>query len=113
MKPEISISRGGIGIYIEPGMAYGSGSHETTQLCARAMVCLRVYIKNHDLIIKSCNDLGCGPGILGISALKLGLVHATFKDIDADAIRIRQENALAKKLFLDQMNFVVEDVKNS
>jgi ribosomal protein L11 methyltransferase len=67
--------------------------------------------KNNDLIIKSCIDLGCGSEILGISAVKFGLVPATLIDTDADAIRISQENALANELFLDQMDFVVEDVK--
>ncbi|MDR1890797.1 MAG: 50S ribosomal protein L11 methyltransferase [Puniceicoccales bacterium] len=114
MKDKIEIPEDGVGIYVEPGMAFGSGSHETSQLCARALVMFKsLYKKTNDLMIKSCIDVGCGSGILGISALKLGLSHATFIDIDADAIRISQENALANGLFLDQMDFVTGDVKVS
>ncbi|MDR1233306.1 MAG: 50S ribosomal protein L11 methyltransferase [Puniceicoccales bacterium] len=114
LKDEIEIPEGGTGIFIEPGMAFGSGSHETSQLCARALVMFKsLYRKTNDLMIKSCIDIGCGSGILGISALKLGLSHATFIDIDADAVRISQENALANGLFLDQMDFVTGDVRVS
>ncbi|MDR0693301.1 MAG: 50S ribosomal protein L11 methyltransferase [Puniceicoccales bacterium] len=112
LKDEVEIPEGGTGIYIEPGMAFGSGSHETSQLCARALVMFKsLYKKTDDLVIKSCLDIGCGSGILGISALKLGLSHATFIDIDEDAIRISRENALANGLFLDQMDFVTGDVR--
>jgi ribosomal protein L11 methyltransferase len=112
MKDEIWVPDCGINIYIEPGMMFGSGSHEITQLCARVMVIFKdLYKENNNLIIKSCIDFGCGSGILGTSALKLGLVHATFIDIDANAIRISQENVLANGLFRDQMNFVVGDAK--
>ncbi|MDR2779408.1 MAG: 50S ribosomal protein L11 methyltransferase [Puniceicoccales bacterium] len=112
MKDTVEIPEGGVGVYIEPGMAFGSGTHETSQLCARALVMFKsLYTKTNDLIIKSCIDAGCGSGILGISALKLGLVHATFIDIDTDAIRISRENALANGLFPDQMDFVIGDIK--
>ncbi|MDR0742410.1 MAG: 50S ribosomal protein L11 methyltransferase [Puniceicoccales bacterium] len=114
LKGEIEIPEDGIRVYIEPGMAFGSGSHETSRLCARALVMFKsLYKKTNDLMIKSCIDIGCGSGILGISALKLGLSHVTFIDIDADAIRISQENALANGLFIDQMDFVTGDVRVS
>jgi ribosomal protein L11 methyltransferase len=112
MKEKIQLPEDAIAVYIEPGMAFGSGTHETTQLCARAMVMFRtLYSKTGDLIVKDCIDIGCGSGILGISALKLGLVHATFIDIDEDAIRISQENAHLNGLFPDQMDFIGGDLK--
>jgi ribosomal protein L11 methyltransferase len=110
MEDEVEVGEDEIAVYIDPGMAFGSGSHETTRLCARAMVMYRtLYEKTGDLIIKDCMDVGCGSGILGISALKLGLVHATFIDNDRDAIRISGENASANGLYPDQMDFIVAD----
>jgi ribosomal protein L11 methyltransferase len=112
MRGEVEVPEDAAAVYIEPGMAFGTGAHETTQLCGRALVMFKsLFEKTDDLIIKSCIDVGCGSGILGISAIKLGLVHATLIDIDEDAIRISQENAALNGIFPDQVDFVVGDVK--
>ncbi len=73
-------------ITIEPGTAFGTGSHETTQLCIRQ---LAKYIRPGMEIL----DVGCGSGILGITALKLGAAHAVGTDLDEAAITGTLENA--------------------
>jgi ribosomal protein L11 methyltransferase len=112
MKGKVETDGDEIPIYIEPGMAFGTGSHETTRLCGRVLMMFKsLFEKTDDLIIKSCLDVGCGSGILGISAIKLGLIHATLIDIDVDAIRISRENAELNGVFPDQIDFVEGDLK--
>ncbi|MCL2062366.1 MAG: 50S ribosomal protein L11 methyltransferase [Firmicutes bacterium] len=73
-------------VYIDPGLAFGTGSHETTALCIELM-------QQIQLAGKHVADIGCGSGILGISALKLGASRCTMLDIDPCAVRASQENA--------------------
>lgn len=72
-------------IEIDPGIAFGTGSHETTKLCIQA---LDTYVKEGDSVL----DVGCGSGILSIAALKLGAAHATAIDIDEVAVKVAAEN---------------------
>ncbi len=72
-------------IEIDPGIAFGTGSHETTKLCIQA---LDKYVKKGDSIL----DVGCGSGILSIAGLKLGASHATAIDIDQVAVKVAGEN---------------------
>jgi len=72
-------------IDLDPGMAFGTGTHETTQMCA---VLLEKYISNGDSVI----DVGCGSGILSIIAAKLGASHVDAVDIDEVAIKVTKEN---------------------
>ncbi len=72
-------------IEIDPGIAFGTGSHETTRLCIQA---LDKYVSDGDSIL----DVGCGSGILSIAALKLGAKHATAIDIDETAVKTAREN---------------------
>ena len=62
-------------IHIDPGTAFGTGMHETTQLCIRA---LKKYVRKGDLVL----DVGCGSGILGMLALKFGAAHSVGTDLD-------------------------------
>ena len=62
-------------IEIDPGTAFGTGSHETTQLC---MAALKDYIKAGDKVL----DIGTGSGILGIGAIKLGAAKVTATELD-------------------------------
>lgn len=78
-------------IEIDPGTAFGTGMHETTQLCIRA---LRKYINEDTNIL----DLGCGSGILAIVALKLGAKAAVGVDIDDNAITATYENLAVNKI---------------
>ena len=72
-------------IEIDPGIAFGTGSHETTKLCIQA---LDKYVKPGDSVL----DVGCGSGILSIASLKLGASHATAIDIDENAMKSAAEN---------------------
>ncbi len=78
-------------IEIDPGIAFGTGSHETTKLCIQA---LDKYVKEGDSIL----DVGCGSGILSIAALKLGAKHATAIDIDEVAVKVAAENMAVNKI---------------
>ncbi|MDO4976383.1 MAG: 50S ribosomal protein L11 methyltransferase [Eubacteriales bacterium] len=72
-------------IEIDPGTAFGSGSHETTKLCISG---LKKYVKEDTEIL----DVGTGSGILSIIGLKLGAKKALATDIDPNAIRATEEN---------------------
>ncbi len=76
-----------IPIRIDPGMAFGTGTHPTTQLC------LQIIEKTLRVSGLNVIDLGCGTAILAIAALKLGASHALGVDIDADAIQAARRNA--------------------
>ena len=72
-------------IQIDPGTAFGTGQHETTQLCIRQ---LKKYVRPGDEIL----DVGCGSGILSIAAVKFGAGHAVMTDLDPCAITATKEN---------------------
>lgn len=73
-------------IKIEPGLAFGTGNHESTRLCLEAV---EKYIKPGMRVL----DVGCGSGILGIASVLLGAEEAFGADIDETAVRIANENA--------------------
>ena len=75
-------------VRIDPSMAFGTGTHPTTQLC---LALTEDYLQPGQNII----DVGCGSGILSIAALKLGAVHALGVDIDPESTRSSRENAEA------------------
>lgn len=79
------ISDSEIPVYIEPGMAFGTGNHETTSMCVSLMQSLA-------LSGKKVADIGCGSGILGSCALSLGADKCVFNDIDPLAIKATEEN---------------------
>ncbi|MBK7493425.1 MAG: 50S ribosomal protein L11 methyltransferase [Nitrosomonas sp.] len=76
-----------INLILDPGLAFGTGSHPTTQLC---LGWLDQNLQPGDKVM----DYGCGSGILAIAALKLGARFVTGIDIDPQAIKASQENAL-------------------
>lgn len=78
-------------INIDPGMAFGTGTHETTQLCA---VKLEEYIKPGDIVL----DIGCGTGVLSLVAGKLKAKKVIAVDFDALAVQIAKENAELNEL---------------
>ena len=75
-------------LVMDPGMAFGTGTHPTTQLCLVALEDLLADRPALDVV-----DLGCGSGILGIAALKLGARHVLGLDIDELAVEATQANA--------------------
>jgi ribosomal protein L11 methyltransferase len=77
-----------IAIKIDPGMAFGTGTHPTTQLCLELME--KEFVTRRPALVI---DVGCGSGILSIAALKLGAKSALGVDIDADSIVNARENA--------------------
>lgn len=88
IKPEWeSYQQNGKDIIVElnPGMAFGTGTHETTTMCAEA---LEEIVTQQDLVF----DIGCGSGILGIIAAKLGAKHVVAVDLDEVAVSVAREN---------------------
>lgn len=75
-----------IPVYIEPGMAFGTGNHETTSMCIRLM-------QKMGLSGQKVLDMGCGSGILGVTAVKLGAKSVVLSDIDPLALEASEYNA--------------------
>jgi ribosomal protein L11 methyltransferase len=73
-------------VRLDPGLAFGTGSHPTTALCLQILDSLD--LTGHNVI-----DYGCGSGILGVAALKLGATQVTAVDIDAQALTATRDNA--------------------
>ena len=77
---------GEVTVLMDPGMAFGTGTHETTRLCAG-------FVEEFTKPGCSVLDVGCGSGILAIAAAKLGAGHCFACDIDPVAVRVAKENA--------------------
>lgn len=75
-----------VNLVLDPGLAFGTGSHATTRLCLR-------WLENRIAGGETVLDYGCGSGILAIAALKLGAKRAVGIDIDSDAVAIARVNA--------------------
>ena len=93
-----------IAIKIDPGMAFGTGTHPTTQLCLELMEMAMLEIRNSNIDFRVI-DVGCGSGILSIAAIKLGAAGALGVDIDPGSIVNARENAntnqIGDELILD------------
>jgi len=76
---------GDIVIELDPGMAFGTGTHETTAMCIQL---LEMYVKPDMKMI----DVGCGTGILSIAAAKLGAGHVLAIDLDPTSVKVTREN---------------------
>jgi len=72
-------------IELDPGMAFGTGTHETTKMCSRFLD--KYMVPGYSVI-----DVGCGTGILSIIAAKLGAKHVEAIDVDAVAVKTAEEN---------------------
>lgn len=88
---------------LDPGMAFGTGSHHTTRMCLEF---LEKTVKDGDDMI----DLGCGSGILSIGALLLGAKEALAVDIDPIAEKIAYENAAMNGITSDNYTVLIGDV---
>ncbi|MCX7194143.1 MAG: 50S ribosomal protein L11 methyltransferase [Proteobacteria bacterium] len=80
-----------INIVLDPGLAFGTGSHPTTRLCLRW---LDEHLQGGERVL----DYGCGSGILAIAALKLGAAGAVGVDVDAQAVTASRDNAIANSV---------------
>lgn len=76
-------------IWLDPGLAFGTGNHETTRLCCERLVAFAQERDRSAVVI----DAGCGSGILALSAAKLGFNHVSGFDNDPEAVRVSEENA--------------------
>lgn len=81
---------GAVNLILDPGLAFGTGTHPTTALCLEWLDQLAV---DGTLGDKNVLDIGCGSGILAIAALKLGAQHADGTDIDPQALQASRDNA--------------------
>ena len=89
-------------VRIDPGMAFGTGTHPSTRLCLEMVEASFAASPLPDAVI----DLGCGSGILAIAALKLGARQALGVDIDPEAIQTAQSNAEAERSRLPGWSWV-------
>ncbi len=90
-------------VEIDPGTAFGTGSHETTQLCIRQM---QKYLKAGDRVL----DVGTGSGILGITAIKLGADRAFGTDLDENAVEAAKENVAVNHIPAEQFPIVTGNI---
>ena len=90
-------------IHIDPGTAFGTGMHETTQLCIR-------HLKKYVTEDKEILDVGCGSGILGMLALKFGAKHSVGTDLDPCAIDATYENMDNNGISRDQYEVMIGNI---
>ncbi len=90
-------------IHIDPGTAFGTGMHETTQLCIRQ---LKKYVTKETEIL----DVGCGSGILGMLALKFGAKYSVGTDLDPCAIDATHENMKANGITGEQYEVMTGNI---
>ncbi|OGV35085.1 MAG: ribosomal protein L11 methyltransferase [Legionellales bacterium RIFCSPHIGHO2_12_FULL_35_11] len=88
-----------INLTLDPGLAFGTGAHSTTALCL-------TYLEKIDLKNKNIIDYGCGSGILGLAALKLGCKHVIAVDIDDQALLATKKNATTNNINDSQITIV-------
>lgn len=86
-----SLEPGDVMMRLDPGMAFGTGTHETTRLC---LAMLEKYVTPGCRML----DIGCGSGVLSIGAVLLGASEAVGVDIDATAVRVAAENAAMNRV---------------
>ena len=98
-----NVPKGDLIVEIDPGTAFGTGSHETTKLCMRQ---LKKYVKDDTVLL----DVGCGSAILSILGLKLGAKYAVDTDIDPNAVRAANENFEVNHLEKDQYKVLLGNI---
>ena len=90
-------------IHIDPGTAFGTGMHETTQLCMRQ---LKKYVNKDTQVL----DVGTGSGILSIVALKLGAAHAIGTDLDPCAVPAVEENKEVNQISKEDFSLIIGNI---
>jgi len=97
-----ALADGDVAVELDPGLAFGTGTHATTALCLE-------WLDSLDLAGRRVIDVGCGSGILAIAALKLGAAHAVAIDHDPQALLATRENA-ARNGVADRLTVLGADV---
>lgn len=92
-RPHYALPEGEQIIYLDPGMAFGTGNHETTRLCLRRLIDVREEW-GASVHGRSVIDAGCGSGILAIASVKCGFERVFAFDNDPDSVKIAEENAV-------------------
>lgn len=90
-------------LHIDPGTAFGTGMHETTQLCIRQ---LKKYVKASSRML----DVGTGSGILGIIGLKLGAKHVVGTDLDPCAVPAVEDNLRENGVSADKFDMMIGNI---
>ena len=108
-SPELSggLPRNRFPLWLQPGLAFGTGTHESTQLCLEALE--QMSLKGKKLL-----DIGTGSGILAIAAAKLGCRKAVACDIDLDAIRTARVNGVTNQCDteIEWVPLSIQDIKS-
>ena len=94
-RPRFRLPAGHAVLWLDPGMAFGTGNHETTRLCCKRLVALAA---RSDPGKQRVIDAGCGSGILALSAARLGFGEVAGFDLDPEAIRVSRRNAARNRL---------------
>ena len=92
---------GAVNLHLDPGLAFGTGTHPTTALCLEWLDTLAL---TGELSERSVLDIGCGSGILAIAALKLGARQAIGTDIDPQALQASRDNASRNAIMVDDLH---------
>ncbi|MGY0398938.1 MAG: 50S ribosomal protein L11 methyltransferase [Ostreibacterium sp.] len=90
-------------ITLDPGLAFGTGTHPTTSMALS-------YIATHDMTDQHVIDFGCGSGILGIAALKMNAKQVLMTDIDPQALITTKENAILNQVEQNITYYLPEDM---
>lgn len=98
-----------VNLILDPGLAFGTGTHPTTALCLEWLDSLAVSGELED---KTVLDVGCGSGILAIAALKLGAIHADATDIDPQALQASRDNAARNQISDAQLSLYYPEQLN-
>jgi len=93
-----------VSLILDPGLAFGTGTHPTTALCLE-------WLANHDVTGKTVIDFGCGSGILAVAALLLGAKEAHAIDIDPQALTATLDNAQKNKVESKIKTYLPADFK--
>jgi len=105
-RPTFQLPEGDAVLWLDPGLAFGTGNHETTRLCVERLAALAEKKRAGDRVV----DAGCGSGILALSAVLLGYEDVVGFDNDPEAVRVSNENAALNDL-ANRVRFFVGDLK--
>jgi ribosomal protein L11 methyltransferase len=104
-RGKFQLPDGHAALWLDPGLAFGTGNHETTRLCIERLVAFASKTGARGTVV----DAGCGSGILALSAALLGFRAVVAFDNDPEAVRVAEENAVANGL-IGRVHFFTGDL---